>query len=95
MLVGNMAHLGPGSRRQLNSAPARTLLFLLLLTYVAIVAGCAASQKKPDLALLYTRSARHHDYTQNPVILIPGILGSKLVEQETGRLVWGAFTGGD
>ena len=30
---------------------------------------------------------------RNPVIVIPGILGSKLVDPVSGKLVWGAFGG--
>lgn len=44
-----------------------------------------------DLEARYGRAARFHDGTRNPVIVIPGILGSKLVEGATGRVVWGAF----
>ena len=35
-----------------------------------------------------------HGMNRNPVIVIPGILGSKLVDGETGRIVWGAFERG-
>ncbi len=70
-------------------------VFLTVLTaFTVFLFGCAGKQRKPDLTAFYTRAARHHDATQNPVILIPGVLGSKLVDKETGRLVWGAFTGG-
>ena len=33
----------------------------------------------------------HEDPNRNPVIVIPGLLGSKLVDQDTGDRVWGAF----
>ncbi|MDH3257083.1 MAG: hypothetical protein OEM27_05660, partial [Nitrospinota bacterium] len=33
----------------------------------------------------------HEDPHRNPVIVIPGLLGSKLVDQDTGEKVWGAF----
>ena len=33
------------------------------------------------------------DDQRNPVIVIPGILGSRLVEESTGKVVWGAFAG--
>ncbi len=52
--------------------------------------GCHAS---PDLGSLYNREARYHDTKRNPVIVIPGIMGSKLIQQGTGRIVWGAFSG--
>ena len=42
---------------------------------------------------MYNRSAQYHGPYRNPVILIPGILGSKLTESQTDRIVWGAFSG--
>lgn len=55
--------------------------------------GCAAAPPAPDLGGIYGRAARHHDARRNPVVLIPGILGSKLrLGGLTGQVVWGAFT---
>ena len=56
--------------------------------------GCATTFESPNLATLYDQSAQHHDPWRNPIIVIPGILGSKLVDPETGQIVWGAFGGG-
>lgn len=56
-------------------------------------AGCAAAPVAPNLGELYNREATHHDPWRNPVVVIPGILGSKLRDAETGRVVWGAFAG--
>jgi len=64
--------------------------WLFVLTLVVLVSGC---HTEPDLASLYNREARYHDTKRNPVIVIPGILGSKMVQQDTGRVVWGAFSG--
>lgn len=44
------------------------------------------------LGELYNRSAQYHGPKRNPVILIPGILGSTLKEKDTGEIVWGGFT---
>ncbi|HWP91342.1 MAG TPA: hypothetical protein VNN20_03975 [Thermodesulfobacteriota bacterium] len=61
---------------------------LILLT------ACGGTEYRiPDLGGLYTRAAMSSDLYKNPVILIPGILGSKLVDGESGRIVWGAFDG--
>jgi len=65
----------------------------LLLSSALALAGCASNDRLPDLGGLYTRVARHHDELRNPVIVIPGILGSRLVDGESGRIVWGAFAG--
>jgi hypothetical protein len=56
--------------------------------------GCASVSVGPDLGGLYTRAARAGDAVRNPVIVIPGILGSRLEDGATGRTVWGAFGGG-
>lgn len=63
-----------------------------LLTLAALV-GCSRRVSAPDLGALYSRAAREHDLERNPVVVIPGILGSRLADAETGRVVWGAFTG--
>lgn len=55
---------------------------------------CATEYKIPDLGGLYSKVASSPDLYKNPVIVIPGILGSKLVDRESGRIVWGAFDGG-
>lgn len=58
------------------------------------LAGCATTFKSPDLGALYDRAAQHHDPWRNPIIVIPGVLGSKLVDPGSGQVVWGAFGGG-
>ena len=66
--------------------PRASLVLALLL------AACAAGSV-PDLGGLYNRAAEFDDATRNPVIVIPGVLGSKLVDADSGRVVWGAFAG--
>ena len=61
---------------------------------LALACGCAVGPYPlPDLGGLYDRAAQFDDSARNPVIVIPGILGSKLRDRESGRLVWGAFEG--
>lgn len=69
---------------------------LALAGITVVVAACVSSArpKEPDLAELYSRSARFSHPDRNPLIVIPGLLGTRLEETETGRAVWGAF-GGD
>jgi pimeloyl-ACP methyl ester carboxylesterase len=56
--------------------------------------GCATSVTPlPDMGGIYNRAARWRDDQRNPVIVIPGVLGSKLVDPESRRVVWGAFLG--
>jgi len=55
--------------------------------------GCQATYNAPDLGGLYNRPAQHHSPKRNPVIVIPGIMGSHLVVRASGRPVWGVFDG--
>jgi len=56
------------------------------------LSACASSSKqKVNLKNIYDQSAQYHMPDRNPIIVIPGILGSKLVDDETGQTVWGAF----
>ena len=62
------------------------------LTFAAVFAFAACiSQPDRTLSVLYEQSAQYHKPDRNPVIVIPGILGTRLVDDETGRTVWGAF----
>jgi pimeloyl-ACP methyl ester carboxylesterase len=57
--------------------------------------GCSSSEpKNPPLNDIYGATARAIGAARNPVVVIPGILGTRLVEKDTGQVVWGAFTYG-
>ena len=54
--------------------------------------SCSYTQKeRVFLKHNYDRLAQYHEPDRNPIIVIPGILGSKLVDDKTGQTVWGAF----
>ncbi len=55
--------------------------------------GSTARVAPPNLGDLYAAGATNRREVRNPVIAIPGILGSRLVAPETGRIIWGAFGG--
>ncbi len=59
-----------------------------------LLSACGGPVRLPDLGQIYDKVASHHDETRNAIIVIPGILGSKLVNSQTGEVVWGIF-GGD
>ena len=52
-----------------------------------ITAGCSPEIRHPDLADLYNGYAQHEDPWRNPIIVLPGLMGSRLVEQQSGKLV--------
>lgn len=72
--------------------PARRAMLLGALAGAAGLAGCSASEQT-DLGLIYSPSARHHGIDRNPIIVIPGLMGSRLRDPASGRIVWGAFEG--
>ena len=57
-----------------------------LLLCIGFFAGCSTDVSKPDLSRLYADSK---SYTQqSPVILIHGLLGSRLIDDSSGEEVW-------
>lgn len=50
-----------------------------------------AARAKPDLGSIYNRVAQSADKDRNPVIVIPGILGTRLVDESSDDVVWGEF----
>ena len=64
-----------------------------LLIAVVFLCGCASPAPTAQVGRIYDRAARYHGPERNPVVVIPGILGSRLVDGETGEVVWGAFAG--
>ena len=66
------------------------VVFAFFLTILATTA-CSAPPRAPDIGGLYSELAQNEDPYRNPVILIPGILGSKLVDSPSEVVVWGTF----
>jgi hypothetical protein len=56
-----------------------------------VLAGCANNQRSANLVSIYNSAAQNIGNERNPVVVIPGILGSKLASTETDIPVWGAF----
>ena len=70
----------------------RSRVWVVLLVVFGVV-GCR-SEPRPDLGAIYDEPAQKIGAERNPVIVIPGILGSKLEEPGMKTPVWGAFTYG-
>jgi hypothetical protein len=78
---------------------SRSFVFILLPGLVlaglaAAAASCTARYHPPNLGQIYDRAAQHHGPERNPIVVIPGLMGSTLEDRDTGRIVWGAFGGG-
>src|SRR5258706_16405212 len=65
---------------------AKRLVLLWLLALLALV-GCGQQQMmRPDLKRLY--AASENGAAQPPVVLVHGVLGSKLRERASGKEIW-------
>lgn len=79
------------------------LKLTLLLIAVTVAGYCARplgdrfipgqmmKKSMPEFGRIYERGAQYENAIRNPVIVVPGMMGSKLSELSTGRLLWGAF----
>jgi len=67
---------------------------IALLAAGGLAAGCSPARPQPDLGVIYNEAAQQIGPERNPVVVIPGILGSKLEEPESMRPIWGAFVYG-
>ncbi|MEM9669902.1 MAG: hypothetical protein AAF950_13330 [Pseudomonadota bacterium] len=74
-------------------AGKRAFSTLISLSLALVLEACSSQPRQANLNLIYKQAAQYHKPDRNPVIVIPGILGSALVEEDTDRVVWGAFRG--
>lgn len=73
---------------------AAAMLIPPTLLAVLCMIGCAAERRHADLSAIYDTPAQNIGTDRNPVLVIPGILGTKLESPDTKRPVWGSFTYG-
>ncbi|MGB6643039.1 MAG: hypothetical protein WBG67_19895, partial [Thermoanaerobaculia bacterium] len=65
-----------------------------MMAATILVGACTLRYQPSDLGGLYNQAAGHHGPERHAVIVIPGILGSRLQDSVTGQVAWGAFSGG-
>jgi len=80
-----------GRARQPRAELGALGLALLVAWGCTSVPFLAPAEPEPELALIYNPAAHYHGPDRNPIIVIPGLLGTRLVDQATGTLAWGAF----
>ena len=63
----------------------------ILSLFFLLISACSTGVRTPDLGGLYNELAQNENPHRNPVIVIPGLMGSKLVDQDTDEMIWGTF----
>ncbi len=56
--------------------------------------GCSAGNKASYVPEIYSQTAQAIGEDRTPVVVLPGILGSKIEDGPSGKKIWGAFTFG-
>lgn len=85
-----MKNIGRQKKSRIEARIRVAYPFILAIFLLSLIA-CSTTYKTPDLGGLYNSLAQNESPYRNPVILIPGLLGSKLVDRDTGEVVWGSF----
>ena len=60
--------------------------FIVLLTFAVLSTGCISARRTPNLEHIFAEARASTG--KRPVIVIPGILGSELINSKTGATVW-------
>jgi pimeloyl-ACP methyl ester carboxylesterase len=71
--------------RRFSLSTQYSVLSTLIIALAMTSAGCGA-RRTPDLARIFERARTHKG--KPPLIIIPGILGSRLRNKKTGEIVW-------
>ena len=78
----------------------KTLLLILVVAAIGyfarpwvepLIPGQMVKEPMPELGSIYEPTATLENAIRNPVIVVPGMMGSKLKQDSTGRTVWGVF----
>jgi len=73
------------SKRRPASLAAPLIASAVLLVAVLLPAGCGA-RRTPNLERIFPETRRRTG--KRPLVVVPGILGSRLVNRRTGEVVW-------
>jgi len=58
----------------------------LLLTFTALLSGCISARRRPNLDRIFADARTRTG--KRPLLVVPGVLGSQLVNYVTGETVW-------
>jgi pimeloyl-ACP methyl ester carboxylesterase len=72
----------PFARRSAN----KPYLIYVVLLLTVVTSGCISARKTPNLEQIFAKARTSPG--KRPVVVIPGILGSELINSKTGEKVW-------
>jgi pimeloyl-ACP methyl ester carboxylesterase len=78
--------LQPLEKRRRDWRTRRRALALLIVFVVTCQSGCLGPKRTPALDRIFAQARARTGKT--PIVVIPGILGSELVDQKTGAVAW-------
>ncbi|MEM1082633.1 MAG: hypothetical protein AAGI48_00800 [Verrucomicrobiota bacterium] len=67
------------------------LQVVILASLGLLFTACGPSAPKPELGEIYNAAAQRSHAERNPIIVIPGVIGTRLVSDPGGEVVWGVF----
>ena len=80
--------------RERGGATGHAFVVLVIATLATLLlSGCQPEPRAPNLAQLYDFASETDTPARRPVIAIPGTLGSRLQDRETGAFIWGGRGG--
>ncbi len=69
-----------------------TFKIIVILSALCFCFSCSRTPTA-NLGRIYDSPAMKSDLYRNPVIVIPGVLGTHLKDKETDKIIWGAYSG--
>lgn len=87
----NSTARGGSQWRRIGTVSTATVFVAMLVSLFGGLVGCTQSRGRQhfELSKIYDQRAQLPDSARNPVIVIPGILGSKLIDSHSQEVVWG------
>ena len=80
--------------RKLSHTIPRLLSLTLILSFATLLSGCISASRTPNLERIFAEARSKTG--KRPVIVIPGVLGTQLINSKTGEVIWpSAFRSSD
>lgn len=82
----DMHRLAPANRTLGKPLPGLLCMVVLIAALPALLSGCIPARRTPNLERIFAQAKAKAG--KRPVIVIPGVLGSQLINSKTGEMVW-------